>query len=447
ERLDTETVQRRRTVQQHRMLADDLLEDIPDLRPFALDETLRGLDRRRLAAKLQLREDERLEELERELLRQTALVQLQRRADDDHRTARVVDALTEQVLTEAALLALDHVGQRLQRPLVRAGDRAAAAAVVEQSVDGLLQHALLVAHDDVGRVQLEQPAQPVITVDDPAIQIVEIARREPAAVERHERTQIRRQHRQHRHDHPLGTVVRFDERLEQLQALRQPLDLRVGARALDLLPDLVDLGMQIDRREQIAHGIRAHAGVEIVAVLLDRLEILLVGQQLPALERRHAGIDDDERLEVEDPLDLAQRHVEQQADPRRQRLQKPDVRDGARELDVPHPLAPHLRLRDLDAALLADDAAMLQALVLTAQALVVLDRPEDLRAEQPVAFRLERSIVDRLGLLDLAVRPRTDHVRRREPDADHIEILDGALLPEKLQSILHWHHLPQIEFV
>src|SRR5690606_35632859 len=73
ERLDTETVQRRRTVQQHRMLADDLLEDIPDLRPFALDETLRGLDRRRLAAKLQLREDERLEELERELLRQTAL--------------------------------------------------------------------------------------------------------------------------------------------------------------------------------------------------------------------------------------------------------------------------------------------------------------------------------------------------------------------------------------
>src|SRR5690606_27730160 len=132
-----------------------------------------------------------------------------------------------------------------------------------------------------------------------------------------------------------------------------------------------------------------HAGVEIVAVLLDRLEILLVGQELPALERRHAGVDDDERLEIEDPLDLAQRHVEHEADARRQRLQEPDVRDRARELDVAHALAAHLRLRDLDAALLADDAAMLQALVLAAQALVVLDGPEDLRAEEAVTLGLE----------------------------------------------------------
>ena len=58
--------------------------------------------------------DERLEQLERHLLRQTALLQAQLRTDDDHRTARVVDALAEQVLTEPALLALQHVGQRLQ---------------------------------------------------------------------------------------------------------------------------------------------------------------------------------------------------------------------------------------------------------------------------------------------------------------------------------------------
>jgi hypothetical protein len=101
-------------------------------------------------------EDERLEQLQRHLLRQAALVQAQRRADHDHRTAGVVDALAEQVLAEAALLALDHVGERLQRALVGAGDGAAAAAVVQQRVDRFLQHALLVAHDDVGRVELEQ---------------------------------------------------------------------------------------------------------------------------------------------------------------------------------------------------------------------------------------------------------------------------------------------------
>ena len=58
-------------------------------------------------------------------------------------------------------------------------------------------------------------------------------------------------------------------------------------------------------------------------------------------------------------------------------------------------------LRDLDAALLADDAAVLQALVLAAQALVVLDGPEDLGAEETVALRLERAVVDGLRLLAL----------------------------------------------
>ena len=229
------------------MLADHLLEDVPDLGTLALDEPLRGLDGRRLAAQLQLREDERLEELERELLRQTALMQLQRRADHDHRAARVVDALAEQVLAEPALLALDHVGERLQRALVRARDRAAAAAVVEQRVHRLLQHPLLVAHDDVGRVELEQAAQAVVAVDHAAVEVVQVRRREPAAVERHERTQVRRQHRQHGHDHPLGLVVRLQERLEQLQPLRQPLDLGLGVRARDLVADLVDLDVEVHR--------------------------------------------------------------------------------------------------------------------------------------------------------------------------------------------------------
>ena len=70
-----------------------------------------------------------------------------------------------------------------------------------------------------------------------------------------------------------------------------------------------------------------------------------------------------------------------------------------------------LRLDDLDAALLADDAAVLHALVLAAVALVVLHRAEDLRAEQAVALRLERAVVDGLGLLDLAVRPLADLLR------------------------------------
>ena len=195
ERLDAEAMQRRRAIEHDRMFADHLVEDVPDLRLFLLHQLLRLLDGGGEALGVETRIDEGLEQLQRHLLRQAALVQLQLGTDDDDRTAGIVDALAEQVLAEAALLALEHVGERLQRTLVGAGDDAAAAAVVEQRVDRFLKHALLVADDDVGRAQFDQPLQAVVAVDDAAVEVVEIRGREAAAVERHQRTQVRRYHR------------------------------------------------------------------------------------------------------------------------------------------------------------------------------------------------------------------------------------------------------------
>ena len=105
--------------------------------------------------------------------------------------------------------------------------------------------------------------------------------------------------------------------------------------------------------------------------------------------------------------------------------------DGARQLDVAHALAAHLGQRDLHPALLADHAAVLEALVLAAQAFVVLDGPENLGAEQPVTFRLEGTVIDGLGFFDLAVRPRADHVRGCQADADGIEIDHFPLVPQQ----------------
>ena len=133
ERLDAEAVERGRAVEHDRMFADHLVEDVPNLRLLLLDELLRLLDGRGEALGVEARVDERLEQLERHLLRQAALMQLEFRTDDDDRAAGIVDALAEQVLAEPALLALQHVGERLQRPLVGAGDDAAATAVVEQA--------------------------------------------------------------------------------------------------------------------------------------------------------------------------------------------------------------------------------------------------------------------------------------------------------------------------
>jgi len=74
-----------------------------------------------------------------------------------------------------------------------------AAAVIEQRVDASCNIALFIAHDDVGRVQLDQLLQPVIAVDHAAIKVVEIGvakRRHPAAPG----AQFRRNHRKSRRE-------------------------------------------------------------------------------------------------------------------------------------------------------------------------------------------------------------------------------------------------------
>ena len=238
ERLDAEAMQRRRAVEQHRMLADALLEHVPHLGTLLLDHLLGLLDGRDQLPLFELVVDERLEQLERHLLRQAALVQLQLGSDDDDRAAGVVDALAEQVLAEAALLALERVGQRLERTVVGAAQHAAAAAVVEQRVDRLLQHPLLVADDDVGRLQLDQLLQPVVAVDDAAIEVVQIRGGEAAAVERHQRAQLGRDHRNDVQDHPLGLVARLAEGLHDLQALGVLLPLLRRVLRLHLLAEL-----------------------------------------------------------------------------------------------------------------------------------------------------------------------------------------------------------------
>src|SRR4029079_6480518 len=93
------------------------------------------------------------------------------------------------------------------------GEAAPATAVIEQRVDRLLQHPLFVADDDVGRTQLDQPLQTVVTVDDSTIEIVEIGRGEAATIKRHQRPQVGRDYRNNLEDHPFRLVAGLDERL------------------------------------------------------------------------------------------------------------------------------------------------------------------------------------------------------------------------------------------
>ena len=443
-RLNAEAVQGWRTVEHDRVFADHVFQRIPDFRLVALHHQLRRFDSRCLFFFNQLLEDERFEQFQRHAFRQAALVQAQGRTNHDNGAAGVVDALAQQVLPETPLLALDHVGKRLQRTLVGTSDGATTTAVIEQRVNSFLQHPLLVADDDVRREQLQQALQAVVTVNDAAIEIVQIGSRKAAGVERHQRTQVRRQYRQHVENQPFRfaddffRVIRVrDEGVNQVDALHQTFFLGFGRGLLQLffqrLQDIAPIGAAQD----FLNRFRAHHRLEFVTVFFHRIQIGFFVEQLVLFQRRHARIEDDEGFKIQYPLDFTQGEVKQQADARRQRFQKPDVRDWSSQFDMPHALTTHAGFGDFHATFFADNTAVLEALIFAAEAFVIFDRPEDFGAEQTVAFRLEGAVVDRFRFFDFAERPGADHVGRSEADADAIKVIHAVLRFEHIDEFFH----------
>ena len=104
------------------------------------------------------------------------------------------------------------------------------AAVVIQRIDRFLQHAFLVPDDDLRGLERQKVLQPIVAVDDAAIEIVQIGRGKTAALERNQGSQIRRNHRQHRQHHPLRSALGLEEALVNLDALGQFLANLLAAR-------------------------------------------------------------------------------------------------------------------------------------------------------------------------------------------------------------------------
>jgi hypothetical protein len=193
------------------------------------------------------------------------------------------------------------------------------------------------------------------------------------------------------------------KRLNQLQPLCQLLRLQLGGRFSDLHAQVIAQLLKLEPARMSRTASAPMPAVKLSSPYWSWAVMYCSSvSSCTVLERGQARLGYDVVLEIENPLEILQRHVEQQADARRQRLQEPDMRHRRGQLDMAHALAAHLGQRDFHAALFADDALVLHALVLAAQAFVVLDRTKDAGAEQAVALRLERTVVDCLRLLDLA---------------------------------------------
>src|SRR5215211_4632703 len=291
ERLDAETVERRRAIQEHRVLLDDILQDVPNLGTEPFDHLLGAADVRRQGSVDEDLHYERLEELDGHQAWEAALVHLQARADHDDRPAGVVYALAEQVLTEPALLALEHIGEALECAVTRAGHSTSPSPVIEEGVDGLLEHPLLVVHYHVGSPEVEQATKPVVAVDDPPVQIIEVARRETATVELDHGAEVGRQHRDGLHDHPLRTVAANAERVDDLEAFDRLLALLSSGGGHDV-PEILGLVLEVDLSYEVPYCLCAHPAAEVHAVavlvaetVLHLAEELLVVHDLARLQR------------------------------------------------------------------------------------------------------------------------------------------------------------------
>src|SRR6202049_4360321 len=91
--LNAGAVKRWSAVQKHRMVFNDLFQDVPNNRFLLLHHFLGLLDGGAVSGLFEPVVDERLEEFERHFLGQAALVQLELWSHDDDGSARVVDAL------------------------------------------------------------------------------------------------------------------------------------------------------------------------------------------------------------------------------------------------------------------------------------------------------------------------------------------------------------------
>ena len=184
----------------------------------------------------------------------------------DYRTAGIVDAFTQQVLTETSLLAFQHIGQGFQRPVAGSHNGTAAAAVIDQGVYSFLQHTFFITYNDVRRMQFQQPFQPVVTVNDTAIQVIQITGGKTSAIKLYHRTQVRRDDRNHIQNHPGRLIAGFFECFRNFQTAYNTYFLLAG-RLFQFFPKLSNQSWNIYFFQQLFDSRGSHLRAECISVL------------------------------------------------------------------------------------------------------------------------------------------------------------------------------------
>ena len=384
--LDTESVKGRGTVKKYRMFFDDFFEYVPNFGAYAFYHAFCAFDVMRVAVVDEFFHNERFEELDSHFFRKTALVEFEFRTYDDNGTTGVVDTFTEEVLTETTLFPFEHIAEGFERTVARARYRATAAAVVDEGIDCFLEHTFFVADDDVRCAKVEKAFQTVVTVDDAAIEVVEVACCEAAAVELYHRTEFRRDDRDDVEDHPGRFVAGFAECFYDFKATDGAY-FALSADFFEFFAKFLVEFFKVKFFEELFDSFGTHAYFEGVAVFITIFAVFVLGEELFAHERRFARVEYDVGCEVEYFFECARGYIEDEAHAARDSFEVPDVRYRCGKFDMTHTVTTYFGARYFNAAAVADDAFVTDSFVLTAMTFPVTRWAEDAFTEQAVFFR------------------------------------------------------------
>ena len=276
ESLDTETVKCRSTVKHYRMTLHYILQDIPNNRFATINDLLSTLYSLYNTTLNQLTNDKWFVKFSSHQFRKTALTHLQLRTNDDYRTSRVVNTLTQQVLTETSLFTLQGVRKRLQRTVALTLNSRTLTRVIKQAVDSLLQHTLLITENHLRSLNFNQSLQTVITYDNTTIEVVEVRSSKTSTIQWHQWAKFRRSNRDNLHHHPLRAVdtLAGTESLYYLQTLqRLSLTLLAGVIA-GTVTKFIRQRVEIYILQQLINRFCTHLGDKLIRIIVWKTVII-----------------------------------------------------------------------------------------------------------------------------------------------------------------------------
>ena len=216
--------------------------------------------------------DERLEQFEGHALGQPALIHFEFGANHDDGTPGVVHALAEEVLPEAALLALEQVAQGFESVVALALHGLALAGPLsmrESTASCNIRFSLRIIRP--GARMLAKRLSRWLRDSTRRYRSLRslVAKRPPSSLDHG--AEFRREDRQDGHNHVLHTVLAAPEGLQEPHALAG-LGANLGGRRPHLqfgvVPLLVKVG--VHELQELEDGLRTHVGIEGVAP--ERLE-------------------------------------------------------------------------------------------------------------------------------------------------------------------------------